>query len=130
MKVLLDTHAWIFAFLEPGRLSRRAREAIVDRANEVYLSPISVWETVLLGRRGRLRLEPDPVSWSRAALARSMAGMIPLTHEIALASHGLAAKLGRDPADRFLVATCVVHDLAIVTADRRIRRHGGVPAIW
>lgn len=58
MKLLLDTHIWLWSFLEPERLSRRVAEALEETAIELWLSPISVWEALVLSERGRGRLRP------------------------------------------------------------------------
>lgn len=123
MRLLLDTHIWVWRLLEPERLTARAAKLLADPANELHLSPISVWETMVLARKGRLRLEPDPESWTREALRVSRPIMAPLTHEIALASESLSGYRTSDPADRFLVATALVEGLALVTVDRAMRRY-------
>ena len=69
MKLLLDTHVWVWSASTSSRLSPRARRTIEATANEIWISPISTWELILLSDRGRLSLDPDPISWLRAALA-------------------------------------------------------------
>jgi PIN domain nuclease of toxin-antitoxin system len=119
VRLLLDTHIWLWCALEPARLSRRAHRAIVDPNNELWLSPVSVWETLVLARKKRLTLEPSPEQWVRRALVELPIHEAHLNHEIAIRSEGLRLSHD-DPADRFLVATALVHDLTLVTADRRI----------
>ena len=87
-----------------------------DSANEIWLSPISIWEVLLLHTKGRIHLSLDLVEW----LAESTAGMreAPLTHEIALVAQQL--QMHQDPGDRFLAATAKVLDLTLVTADERL----------
>ncbi len=130
MKLLLDTNAWLFSLLEPDRLSPPARTALDDSESELALSPITPWETVLLGQRGRLALEPDPATWVRRAVAATPAQMIPLDFEVALRSRQLADYPGADPADRFLIATCLIHGRTLLTADKQIRAWDGVPTLW
>ena len=48
MKLLLDTHIWLWSVLEPHRLSRRVAKALQDSSNELWLSPISIWELIVL----------------------------------------------------------------------------------
>lgn len=48
MKLLLDTHIWLWSLLEPSRLCRRVAAALVSRSHEKWLSPISIWETLML----------------------------------------------------------------------------------
>lgn len=60
MNLLLDTHVWLWSQLEPERLSARASDAVTDPAGMLALSPVSVWETLLLAGRGRVDLAPDP----------------------------------------------------------------------
>ncbi len=116
MKLLLDTHIWIWFLQNPEQIAVRTLEQLTDPANELWLSPISTWEALMLQRKGRIRLPTDLSEWLR----KSTAGIIeaPLTHEIALASQRLT--LHGDPADRFLVATAQVLDLILVTADEKL----------
>ncbi len=130
MKILLDTHVWIWALTEPERLSPAARQALADNGDELALSAISVWETIMLGQRGRLQLRPDPVSWVQSALDHSPLTVLPINAAVAMKSRELAEYPGEDPADRFLVATCLVHALALITADRQIRSWPGVRTHW
>jgi len=119
LKLLLDTHVWIWRITASRALEARAERAIASPANELALSPVTLWETILLGDSGRLRLSPDPVSWIRRALAEWPLPERPISHEIAIASRRIG--LGHDdPADRFLAATAKVHDLTLVTADERL----------
>ena len=119
MRLLLDTHVWLWSHLEPRRLSARARDAVTDPANTLALSSLSVWETLLLEERGRVDLAPDPWSWIRTALATRTMREFPLTHEVALRSR-IVRLPHDDPADRFIAATAVVHGLTLVTADRML----------
>ena len=119
MNLLLDTHVWIWSQLEPERLSTRARDAVTDAANTLALSPVSVWEAVLLAEKGRVDLAPDPWSWIRMALATKPLKEVPLTHEVALRSRSVRLPHD-DPADRFIAATAMVSGLTLVTADRSL----------
>lgn len=119
MRLLLDTHIWCWWHGSSNRLGPRARRAIETTANEIWLSPIAIWEAVHLADRGRLRLDPDPVSWVNDSLVALPVREAPLTHEIALVSRRLELEHD-DPADRFLVATAKVLGLTLVTADERL----------
>ena len=119
MNLLLDTHVWIWSQLEPERLSTRARDTVTDPANTLALSPVSVWETLLLADKGRVDLAPDPWHWIRTALATRPLKEVPLTHEVALRSRSVRLPHD-DPADRFIAATAMVHGLTVVTADRSL----------
>ena len=130
MTYLLDTHTWIYSVLEPARLSPAADVALREADDELLLSPISVWEALLLGQKGRIELQPTPLSWVRAALAATPASMVPVTHAIALASRELPGFPNDDPADRFLAATALVHDLILVTRDRNLRDYPRLRTLW
>ncbi|MDE2662402.1 MAG: type II toxin-antitoxin system VapC family toxin [Gemmatimonadota bacterium] len=116
MKLLLDTHIWLWSLLDPDRLSRRARRELTEPANTLALSPVSVWEALVLAETGRVLLKPDPWSWIRTALTVRPMTEIPLTFDIAFGSRSIRLDHG-DPADRFIAATAMVHDLTLVTAD-------------
>jgi PIN domain nuclease of toxin-antitoxin system len=119
VRLLLDTHIWLWSLVTPGRISRRVRRVLEGPDNELWLSPISVWELCVLVERGRVYLHTDVASWVAEAFRRAPLKEAPLTHQVALdsASVGLPH---RDPADRFLVATARVFDLTLVTADERL----------
>lgn len=130
MRLLLDTHAWLWQLTAPERLSPKASKALDDPSHELFLSPITVWETLMLADGGRVDLGPDAAGWVRVALSVSPTVMAEMTHEIAIQSRELPGFEGRDPADRFLIATALHHDLTLVTKDRRIRRHKRVSTLW
>ena len=115
VKLLLDTHIWLWSLLEPARLTKRVARALASSANELWISPVSTWEILVLSAKGRVQLEPDVESWIEAAFARASLREAPLTHEVAMAT----AKVDlahRDPADRFLAATARTYGLTLVTA--------------
>jgi PIN domain nuclease of toxin-antitoxin system len=112
VRILLDTHIWLWAYLEPRRLRPRLLRELRDPGNELWLSPISTWEALVLHSKGRIQLPDDIERWLQHATLPTR--QAPLTHEIALAASRLS--LHSDPADRFLAATAQVLDLVLATA--------------
>lgn len=129
MRVLLDTHVWLWRLLEPDRLPAAVAAVLDDQGTEICLSPISVWETLVLARRGRLEPSVDRDNWVRSALEASRPTMMPLTHAIAIESEQLEGFRSRDPADRFLVATARVEGLRLASADRAMLEYPGVETV-
>ena len=121
MKLLLDTHIWLWSLLEPERLSRRVAAALQSPRNELWLSPISVWEAMILTEKRRVVLDDEPRAWIARALEATALREAPLTREIALQSR-VVDLAHEDPADRFLAATARVLGLTLVTADNRLLR--------
>lgn len=126
MNLLLDTHIWLWSHIEPERIGKRAKAAMQDQANRLWLSPVSVWEYLLLAERGRLKMRGDttPTNWLEAVLSRAPMNDAPLTREVAIRSRSVRV-VHDDPADRFLAATADVYDLTLVTADDRLLRGKG-----
>jgi PIN domain nuclease of toxin-antitoxin system len=121
VKLLLDTHIWIWGLQDPSKLRPKIAVALTDAKSELWLSPISIWEVVLLVEHGRLKLRgiDTPRKWVDAALAKVPVHEAMLTSEVALQSR--TVRMGHeDPADRFLAATANVYDLTLVTADERL----------
>jgi PIN domain nuclease of toxin-antitoxin system len=116
VRLLLDTHVWLWTLTDPDRLARRGRNAVRRASNELWLSPISTWELLVLAERGRVRFDDEPGRWAREALQRSPVREAPLTHEVAIQSREIAPS-HPDPADRFIMATARVYELTLVTAD-------------
>ncbi len=124
MRYLLDTHAWLWGLLEPHRLATSCKRAL-QRADEIWLSPISVWEASLLLESKRIRVRQDPQRWLADALTKSAMQTADLTVEVAMESRRIALP-HEDPADRFIAATAIVYDLTLVTADKRLLACKGV----
>ena len=119
MKLLLDTHIWIWALNQPERLSAKVRRALQKPSNELYLSPISVWEARHLERRGRIRLRQPFELWAQQALAKAPVREAPFTLAVALAA--VMIELPQpDPGDVFLAATAMTFGLTLVTGDEQL----------
>jgi PIN domain nuclease of toxin-antitoxin system len=116
LKLLLDTHIWLWLTIDPKRLGRRTSQILDDKQNELWLSPISTWEALTLHQKGKVHLHGDLSEW--VANAVSATKLAPFTHEVALA--GRQFPYNQDPADRFLCATALVLDLTLVTADEKL----------
>jgi len=128
MKLLLDTHIWLWSLGEPHRLSRRVTKALDDRQNELWLSPISIWEAFLLFRKKRVQISPDFTTWLVASLSAVPMIEAPLTFEVArsLPTLGLPHD---DPADLFLAATAKAFGLTLITADRNLIKTEGISVV-
>lgn len=119
MRLLFDTHIWLWYLLGNDRLSNNLQIAIANTSNELWLSPVSVWETLVLADKGRLALTPTPLTWVKKHLRLLDIQEARLTHEIAILSRQLEIS-HQDPTDRFIAATAVHLDLILVTVDTRL----------
>ncbi|HEV2961874.1 MAG TPA: type II toxin-antitoxin system VapC family toxin [Candidatus Angelobacter sp.] len=126
MKLLLDTHIWIWMLEEPGRLARRIQQELQNEENELWLSPISTWEVLLLHAKRRIQLQIEAVDWIARATREFREA--PLTHEIVVVSQHLRLPQA-DPADCFLAATAKVLDLTLLTADRHLLGLGEIATL-
>lgn len=119
MNLLLDTHIWLWALLEPARLSSKVATILAAEDTRRWLSPLSVWEALTLIERRRVVVDRPGDEWVREALSRAPVTEAPITTEVAFAARAIRSK-HRDPVDRFLVATAQVFDLTLVTADAQV----------
>jgi PIN domain nuclease of toxin-antitoxin system len=124
VRLLLDTHAFIWAARDPARLSARAAAAIEDADNDVFVSAVSAWEIAIKRARGRLRF-PDVDEPMLAAL-RIVELPIRLRHAAAI---GTLPDHHRDPFDRMLLAQARADDLTIVSHDRAFTDYDA-PVLW
>jgi PIN domain nuclease of toxin-antitoxin system len=128
MRLLLDTPIWLWSRLEPAHLSRRLSRALEDKGNELWLSPLSVWETLLLDEKGKISLTPAAQEWVAVALRKVPMKEAPFTSEVVLATQHIHLP-HRDPVDLFLAATARVFDLTLVTADKRLLQGTGFASL-
>ncbi len=128
--LLLDTCALIYDALTPRKLSRKARASIesADIEGDLALSDISLWETAMLVRHGRLEVGTGVDEFLRLALTARKIQILPISVEIAALSSSL--DLHGDPADRIIAATAIVHRTRVVTSDKLLRRARAVPTLW
>jgi PIN domain nuclease of toxin-antitoxin system len=125
VNLLLDTHIWIWSKLDPKRLGKRAAAALSNSTNELWLSPVSVWEALALMQKGRIRVE-NPFAWVERAAEQLREA--PLTQEIVRTGFALPLPHA-DSADRFLAATAKVLKLTLLTADQRLLGLGEIASM-
>jgi PIN domain nuclease of toxin-antitoxin system len=129
VRFVLDTHIWIWGLLAPDRLSSDVRATLSHPGHEFHLSAISVWEALVLIRKGRLRVTTTSAQdWVADALARSPVCEVAISVEVVMASEKLTLDHW-DPADRFIAATAGVLDATLITADERLMDCPGIAVL-
>ncbi len=128
MKVLLDTHTFLWWNLNAPQLSSTAKTIIANPNNEIFLSAVSAWEIAIKYGKGRLELPipPDRYVSERVALHRFTPLAITLTH--ASAVHALPP-FHNDPFDRLLIAQSQIEGLRLLTVDSKIQQYD-VVTLW
>jgi len=127
MKLLLDTHAFIWWDSDPTQLSAPALAALRDPGNEVWLSVASVWETVIKAQLGKLALRL-PLADIVAQQQANGLQVLPVALAHALAVEGLPT-IHKDPFDRLLIAQANVEGAELVSADPVVRQYP-VRVLW
>ncbi len=128
MRVLLDTHAFLWWIEDDSRLSDRAREIIGEGENDVFFSAASGWEIAIKSRLGRLRVPDDFERFMTDQLQLNDFRVLPV--ELAHALHVRALPdHHRDPFDRMLAAQSRIEGLPIVGRDKRLEPYG-IELLW
>ncbi|HKV52049.1 MAG TPA: type II toxin-antitoxin system VapC family toxin [Gemmatimonadaceae bacterium] len=122
MRVLLDTHVWLWMIAAPERLSKKSRSIVIAAENELVLSAASAWEIAIKFALGTLHLPETPESYIPRLMVRTSVTALPVharhaLHVATLPTHH------RDPFDRLLVAQAQLENLPILTADTAFRRY-------
>ena len=130
MRLLLDTHAFLWALTEPKKLSAKSRAAIEDSVNDTFVSAVSLWEISIKVRIKKLRLG----SSDDLLLAADSTGIqtIPLTPEEATTYGQLDEATHNDPFDRMLVWQAIQREFILISADRAFERFKseGLRLLW
>ena len=122
MRILLDTHCWLWMQLSPERFSPESLSVVSDPYHEIYLSAASAWEIAIKYRLGKLPLPVPPHEYIPSRMESSNVLGLAVQH----AHAAYVAELPdhhRDPFDRLLVAQTVVEKLPILTADAQFRAY-------
>jgi PIN domain nuclease of toxin-antitoxin system len=127
MKALLDTHTFLWAISDDGRLSRRAQHTFTG-PNDLWLSVASIWEILIKAKAGKLRL-PEPLGpYLIKKLGENRIEVLPIKLDHVLRIETLVVH-HRDPFDRILIAQSIEEKLPLVTADPIFERYP-VDLIW
>ncbi len=124
MKILFDTNVFLWHVFANRKLGRKTKRLLERVDSELWLSPITLWECLILERDGRVQLEPNALRWVRDILTSHELREAPLNHEVALHTRIVHVE-NEDPADRFLAATAAVYDLTLVTGDELLLKGSG-----
>jgi PIN domain nuclease of toxin-antitoxin system len=129
--ILADTHIVVWLAFDQAKLSRTARTAI-DRARKssdgLAISAITLLELAALVSKNRIRLGISLESFLQEVETRF--AVLPISSRACARTTTLPATYPKDPADRIMGATALVEGLALLTADREIRRSKAVQTIW
>lgn len=122
MKLLLDTHIFLWFISGDQRLSPRLRDVIQDPGNEVFLSVVSVWEATVKNQLGKLPLPDSPGRYLPVQRERHRIAALSLDEASVAQLSGLPNH-HRDPFDRMLICQALHHGLTLVTVDDDIRKY-------
>ena len=127
MKLLLDTHIFLWYISGDERLSTAMRQAIQDVENEVYLSVVSLWEVAIKHQLGKLPLPSAPGTYLPTQREKHHIASLPL-NEVSIVHLPELPLLHRDPFDRMLICQALAHQLTIVSVDDFIQAYN--VSIW
>lgn len=128
MRILLDTHAFLWGIGDPAQLSTDAKRIISDRNNQIFLSVASGWEIAIKASIGKLSVPANLESFMLEQIRRVGIEILSIQMSHALRVYKLPNH-HQDPFDRMLVAQSQLENLPIVTNDPQIARYS-VKTIW
>jgi PIN domain nuclease of toxin-antitoxin system len=129
VKLVLDTHIWLWVLLEPNRIPEPTKALLGDPNSELHLASVSLWEALTLTSKGRISVTGDPLAWIKTQLRASPVRVLPLSSDIIISAHALMFD-HKDPADRWIVATAQSIGASLVTADRVLQKCGLVEVVF
>ena len=122
MRLLLDTHIFLWLITGDSRVTEAMKADILNPANEVYLSVVSIWEISVKYQIGRLPLLEPPQSYLPVQRQRHQITSLSLD-EASISQLAKLPSIHRDPFDRMLVCQAIEHDLTIVTVDETLQSY-------
>ena len=128
MKLLLDTHTFVWSYSDPERLSQNATKALNTPQNERFISIASIWELSIKSALGRFKLTKDAGEVLNTFLRDSKTKLLPIEYTHALAVRDLPHHHG-DPFDRLLIAQAQLEGMTLVSADSDLASYK-VELLW
>lgn len=129
MRILLDTHCWLWLQVSPDRLAPVVHDLLVEPENELYLSVASAWEIAVKWSLGKLPLPAPPAEYVPSRLERQGVAALPVELRHALRVAALP-RHHRDPFDRLLIAQAQLDDLYLLTADHALGVYDDTRFLW
>lgn len=123
MRILLDTHCWLWLQVSPERLSPATLASLADTRNELLLSAASAWEIAVKCQLGKLSLPAPPEDYVPSRMLASGTAALPVLHVHALRVASLPMH-HRDPFDRLIIAQALHERIPVVTADPAFAAYG------
>jgi len=128
VRVLVDSHIYVWAILNDHRLTPRARTILRAGENELFFSLVSLWELSIKIRNGKLRTITSSIAYLHDSLAANSIAVLPIDYQDLLALEQMDIH-HKDPFDRILIAQAIHHGLAILSSDSDLRRYP-VKVLW
>jgi PIN domain nuclease of toxin-antitoxin system len=128
MRVLVDTHTFLWALLKDHRLSARARQVLTSGGHELYFSLVSLWEIAVKMKIGKLNTVGSSVSYIRDEMVEYGMELLPIRYEHILQLEQLPLHHS-EPFDRLLIAQAIAESLPILTHDSKFPAYH-VKLIW
>ena len=130
--IVVDTHIIIWDALNPDQLSKKAKKEI-DKANQsdgILFCEISLWEIAMLISKSKLSVDTSYQKFIKLVFASNFYHYQGITPEIADKSTSLPAEVNKDPADRIISATSIIHKIPLITADKNLLNAACIETIW
>ncbi|NQU39890.1 MAG: type II toxin-antitoxin system VapC family toxin [Lentisphaerae bacterium] len=127
--LLLDTHVFVWLASDARELSNRAKQAIEEECDSLFISGITGLEIALAAKRGRLILPVDAEMFIRRAVLQHGVRQIPVTAEIGCLAAALPDK-HNDPFDRLIIASATRHGMKVVSKDGTFPKYPAIEVIW
>ena len=128
MKVLLDTHTFLWSLLNDHRLTRKAKQVLTSNEHELVFSLVSLWEIAIKIKTGKLNTIGSSVAYIRDEMDAYGMQLLPIRYEHVLQLESLPHHHG-DPFDRLLIAQALTESLPILSADRIFATYG-IKLVW
>ena len=130
--IIMDTCAVLWDALEPQQLTKKAIEAIdnADQSSALLIADISIWEIAMLIKKGRVQIDITAASFINLFLQSRNISVIAISPEIAELSANFETGINKDPADRIIAATAIIHSARLVTADKILLAAEMVDTLW
>lgn len=128
MKILLDTHIFLWALTKPKLLGENTKSSLKSSKNELYFSAASSWEISIKTNLGKLPLPEPPDKYISSRMASLKIIPLDVKHHHTFIVHQLPLH-HRDPFDRILISTAIAENIYLMSADEQFRNYE-VNLIW